>query len=192
MKYDFTTIMDRRGHDALAVDAIGNLSGFAPEAPAEGFDVIPMWVADMNFPAAPSIIQAVSQRLQHPAFGYFRPRDEYYDSIIRWQQERHGAEAVQGLTRDCIGYENGVLGGLVSALNVFCSRGDNVLVHSPTYIGFTNTLRNNGYHIVHSPLICEETAPGVSRWRMDYDDMERKIREQHIHAAVFCSPLRDF
>ena len=188
MKYDFTTIMDRRGHDALAVDAIGNLSGFAPEAPAEGFDVIPMWVADMNFPAAPSIIQAVSQRLQHPAFGYFRPRDEYFDSIIRWQQERHGSEAVQGLTRDCIGYENGVLGGLVSALNVFCSRGDNVLVHSPTYIGFTNTLRNNGYHIVHSPLICEETAPGVSRWRMDYDDMERKIREQHIHAAVFCSP----
>ena len=89
---------------------------------------------------------------------------------------------------DVIGYENGVLGGLVSALNVFCSRGDNVLVHSPTYIGFTNTLRNNGYHIVHSPLICEETAPGVSRWRMDYDDMERKIREQHIHAAVFCSP----
>ena len=59
------------------------------------------------------------------------------------------------LTKDCIGYENGVLGGVVSALNVFCSCGDSVLVHSPTYIGFTNTLKNNGYHIVHSPLIYE-------------------------------------
>lgn len=63
MKYDFTSIMDRRGHDALAVDAVGKMNGFAPEAPAEGFDVIPMWVADMNFPTAPSILQAVSERL---------------------------------------------------------------------------------------------------------------------------------
>ena len=159
MKYDFTSIMDRRGHDALAVDAIGNPGGFAPGAPAEGFDVIPMWVADMNFPTAPSIIQSVSERLQHPAFGYFTPREEYFNAIISWQQRRHGREAVQELVPDCIGYENGVLGGLVSALNVFCSRGDNVLVHTPTYIGFTNTLRNNGYRIVHSPLIYSETGP---------------------------------
>lgn len=188
MKYDFTSIMDRRGHDALAVDALGNPGGFAPEAPAEGFDVIPMWVADMNFPTAPSITKAVAERLQHPAFGYFSPRQEYFDSIIRWQKDRHGADAVQGLTADCIGYENGVLGGVVSALNVFCSRGDNVLVHTPTYIGFTNTLRNNGYRIVHSPLLYEETAPGAGTWRMDFDDMEEKIRRYHIHAAIFCSP----
>ena len=188
MKYDFTSIMDRRGHDALAVDAVGKMNGFAPEAPAEGFDVIPMWVADMNFPTAPSILQAVSERLQHPAFGYFMPREEYYDSIIRWQRARHGAEAVPGLDADCIGYENGVLGGLVSALNVFCSRGDHVLVHTPTYIGFTNTLRNNGYHIVHSPLIYRETDGGAGSWYMDFEDMERKIRDNRIHAAVFCSP----
>lgn len=188
MKYDFTSIMDRRGQDALAVDAVGNPGGFAPGAPAQGFDVIPMWVADMNFPTAPSIIEAVGKRLQHPAFGYFQPREEYFASIIRWQRDRHGEEAVRGLTPDCIGYENGVLGGLVSALNVFCSRGDNVLVHTPTYIGFTNTLRNNGYRIVHSPLVYEETAPGAGTWHMDYEDMERKIRDNHIHAAVFCSP----
>ena len=180
MNYDFTSIMDRRGHDALAVDAIGNLRGFAPEAPSEGFDVIPMWVADMNFPAFPGITQAIADRIQHPAFGYFQPRQEYYDAIIRWQQVRHG---IQNLTPDCIGYENGVLGGLVSALNVFCSRGDNVLVHSPTYIGFTNTLKNNGYHIIHSPLVYE-----AGTWRMDYEDMERKIRDHHIHAAILCSP----
>ena len=188
MKYDFTSIMDRRGHDALAVDAIGNPGGFAPGAPAEGFDVIPMWVADMNFPTAPSIIKSVSERLQHPAFGYFTPREDYFNSIISWHQRRHGKEAVKELVPGCIGYENGVLGGLVTALNVFCSRGDNVLVHTPTYIGFTNTLRNNGYRIVHSPLIYSETGPGTGSWRMDFDDMERRIRDNHIHAAVFCSP----
>ena len=181
MKYDFTSIMDRRGHDAMAVDAIGNMSGFAPEGPEDGFDVIPMWVADMNFPVCPAITGAINERVSHPAFGYFSPRREYFDSIIRWQETRHG---VEGLTAECIGYENGVLGGLVSALNVLCSRGDKVLVHTPTYIGFTGTLRNNGYQIVHSPLVRDED--GV--WRMDYEDMEEKIRGGNIHAAVFCSP----
>lgn len=188
MRYDFETMPDRRGRDAIALDMVGKPGGFAPAGPREGFSLIPMWVADMNFPTAPSILQAVSERLQHPAFGYFMPREEYYDSIIRWQRARHGAEAVPGLDADCIGYENGVLGGLVSALNVFCSRGDHVLVHTPTYIGFTNTLRNNGYHIVHSPLIYRETDGGAGSWYMDFEDMERKIRDNRIHAAVFCSP----
>ncbi len=171
MKYDFTSIMDRKGRDAIAVDMIGQPGGFAPEAPAPGFDVIPMWVADMNFPTAPGIIKAIMDRTAHPAFGYFQPREEYYDSIIRWQRERNGigigtagnesSSAGSGqadsqsfsqsfsqsdsqfcsqsyspesgekscvkdeievvpmpLTKDCIGYENGVLGGVVSALNV--------------------------------------------------------------------------
>ena len=165
----------------MAVDAIGNMSGFAPEGPEDGFDVIPMWVADMNFPVCPAITGAINERVSHPAFGYFSPRREYFDSIIRWQKTRHG---VGGLTSECIGYENGVLGGLVSALNVLCSRGDKVLVHTPTYIGFTGTLRNNGYQIVHSPLVRDED--GI--WRMDYEDMEEKIRSGNIHAAVFCSP----
>lgn len=89
-----------------------------------------------------------------------------------------------GLHKENIGYENGVLGGAVSALSVFCSRGDAVLLHSPTYIGFTGSLENNGYHIVHSPL--KRDGQGV--WRMDFEDMEKKIKENHIHAAIFCSP----
>ena len=91
---------------------------------------------------------------------------------------------MQGLTKECIGYENGVLGGVVSALNVFCSRGDKVLLHSPTYVGFTGSLGNNGYDMVLSPLHRDEK--GV--WRMDFEDMEKKLKEQSIHAAVFCSP----
>ncbi len=180
MKYDFTTIMDRRGKDAIAVDAPG-LSPMAPGGPKEGYDVIPMWVADMNFPTAPSIPAAITERVAHPAYGYFFATDEYFDSIIRWHETRNG---VTGLTKECIGYENGVLGGVISALNVMCSRGDKVLLHSPTYIGFTGSLENNGYKIIHSPLVKDEN--GV--WRMDFDDMEKKLAEHKIHAAVFCSP----
>lgn len=179
MKYDFETVMDRRGQDALAVDALGQ--GWTPGKPREGFDVIPMWVADMNFPTVPTVCEAIRRRVEHPAFGYFSPRDEYYDAIIAWQRVRNG---VEGLERGHIGYENGVLGGVLSALGTFCSRGDNVLVHSPTYMGFTGSLTGAGYHIVHSPLVLDEA--GV--WRMDFEDMERKLREGHIHAAIFCSP----
>ena len=183
MKYDFTSIMDRRGKDAIAVDLPGNVpaGGFAPGGPKEGFDLIPMWVADMNFPTAPSIIEEVKARLEHPAFGYFNPSDAYFDAIINWHKERKG---VEGLTKEDIGYENGVLGGLVSALNAFASHGDPILVHSPTYIGFTNSIEGAGYKIVHSLLKQDEE--GV--WRMDYEDMDTKIKANKIHVAVFCNP----
>ena len=181
MEFDFTSIMERRGKDAIAVDCVGRMDGFAPSAPKDGFDVIPMWVADMNFPTAPSITEAIRERLEHPAFGYFIPREEYFSAICRWQEKRNG---VEGLKSEHIGYENGVLGGVVSAANVLCSRGDKILVHSPTYIGFTHSLEDNGYHLVHSPLVQDEQ--GV--YRMDFADMEEKIRSQQIHTAVFCSP----
>ena len=182
MKYDFTTVIDRTGMDAIAIDGIRPApSGMAPGGPKDGFDVIPMWIADMNFATCPTIPQAVIRRAQHPLYGYFAPTDDYYDGIIRWQEQRNG---VTGLTREHIGYENGVLGGVISALNVLCSRGDKVLVHSPTYIGFTNSLTNNGYRMVHSPLVLD----GDNVWRMDFEDMEKKMVDEHIHAAIFCSP----
>lgn len=181
MKYDFTSIMERHGKDAIAVDGLGTMPGFAPDPPKEGFDIIPMWVADMNFPTVPTVQEAMAERIGHPAFGYFSPSDDYFNAIIRWQEMRNG---VRDLEKKHIGYENGVLGGLLSALNVFCSKGDHVLLNSPTYIGFTKSLANNGYRAVHSPLYLDEE----NVWRMDYEDMEKKIVEYKIHAAVFCSP----
>ena len=181
MTYDFTSIMDRSGMDSIAVDGWGAPGGMAPTAPAEGFDRIPMWVADMNFPTVPSVVERIVERAEHPAFGYFDPRPEYFESIIGWQRERNG---VRGLEPEHIGYENGVLGGLVSTLDAFASPGDAILVHSPTYIGFTKSIENAGYRIVLSPLKLD--ADGV--WRMDFDDMERKLASGRIHAAVFCSP----
>ena len=180
MKYDFTSILDRRGKDAIAVDMVG-APGSAYPAPKAGFDSIPMWVADMNFPVVPTVQQAMIERIQHPTFGYFDAREEYFDAIIRWQKSHNG---VTGLTRENIGYENGVLGGVITALNVLCSRGDKVLVHAPTYLGFTKALGSNGYNIIHSSLVKD--ADGI--WRMDFADMERKIVKHKIHAAIFCSP----
>ena len=130
MKYDFTSLMDRRNMDAIAVDLPGT-PGFSITAPKEGFDVIPMWVADMNFPTVPTISEAIIARTQHTAYGYFSPREEYFDAIIRWQKDRNG---VEDLESKHIGYANGVLGGVVAAANILCSRGDNILVHSPTYV----------------------------------------------------------
>ena len=181
MKYDFTSVMNRHGKDAIAVDGLGTNPGFAPSLPKNGFDVIPMWVADMNFPTVPTVPQAIIERAKHPAFGYFQPAKEYYDAIIGWQSGRNG---VAGLTPECIGYENGVLGGVVSTLDAFSAPGDAVLLHSPTYIGFTKCIENNGRRIVHSPLKLDEN--GV--WRMDYEDMDAKIKANKIHVAVFCSP----
>lgn len=182
MKYDFTSIIDRHGKDAMAVDAIGQKKGvFDIPGPKEGFDAIPMWVADMNFPTVPTIPEAIKNRADHALYGYFSPSAEYLDSIIRWQETRNG---VEGLEKEDIGYENGVLGGVMSALACLAAPGDGVLVHSPTYIGFTASLTNGGYKIVHSPLKLDED--GI--WRMDYEDMDAKLKAENIHAAIFCSP----
>lgn len=180
MKYDFTSIMDRSGKDAIAIDALGK-SSMAPTPPKDGFDFIPMWVADMNFPTVPTIPQAIIDRAAHPAYGYFEPAEAYYTSIINWQKARNH---VNGLQTEHIGYENGVLGGVISALTSYAAPGDAVLLHSPTYIGFTGCIRQNGYQIVLSEL--KKDGQGI--YRMDYEDMEDKIKSKHIHVAVFCSP----
>ena len=128
MKYDFTSVIDRTGKDSSAWENIP-----VPNAEiAEGFDRIPMWVADMNFQTAPSVCEAITKRLEHQVFGYFNPSEEYYNSIINWQKVRNG---VEGLTKEAIGYENGVLGGVVAALQAFSAPGEAILVHSPTYTG---------------------------------------------------------
>lgn len=181
MKYDFTSILNRDGKDSIAVNPPEDADWISFSPVKEGFDLIPMWVADMNFPTVPTIPETIAERVKHPAYGYFNPRTEYYDAIINWHKKRNG---VTDLNKEDIGYENGVLGGVISALSVFCSRGDTVLLHSPTYIGFTASLENNGYKIVLSPLVRD----GDGIWRMNFEDMEKKIKEFHIHAAIFCSP----
>ncbi len=179
MKYDFETVYER--YDSSAVEGIGKKPGKDPGAPKEGFDAIPMWVADMNFPVAPSITDELSKRIGHPFYGYYITSDAWYDAIIDWHSTRHGTK---NLKREYIGYENGVLGGVATALTAFASPGDAVLIHSPAYVGLSGTIRDNGYEVVLSELKKDER--GV--YRMDFEDMERKIIDSKIHVAVFCSP----
>ena len=152
VKYDFETLLDRRGHDAIAVDAVGDphWKGFAPTAPKEGFDCIPMWVADMNFPTAPSITEEIVKRTEHPFYGYFLTDPAYAERILHWQETRNG---MNGIGAEAVGYENGVLGGVATALRLFCRKNRKVLVHGPTYIGFTNVLKTCGYETVTSLLV---------------------------------------
>ncbi len=177
MKYSFEKIIDRTNSHAKAVDIIP-----IPEAHVrEGFSKIPMWVADMNFETVPTIPEKIIERTNHHLYGYFIMPDTYYESIIKWQENRN---QVKGLKAENIAYENGLLGGVVSAINILTSPGDKVLVHSPTYVGFTNSLTNKGYGLVHSDLYIDEE--GI--WRMDYEEMERKIVANKIHTAIFCNP----
>lgn len=182
MRYDFTSVIDRRGKDAAAYDCIGRqVWGIEPGAARPGFDEIPMWVADMNFATCPAVTRALEERIRHPLYGYFVPTDAYWQAIIDWQTERHGWE---GLTREALGYENGVHGGLMSAISVLTEPGEGILLHVPAYSGFLGDLRESGRRPVLSPLRRDED--GV--WRMDFADMEERIRRERPHLAIFCSP----
>lgn len=176
MKFDFETAVDRFGKDSISANLIP-----WDEKPDEGVVPIPMWCADMSFTVAPSVTKTITKRLEMPSFGYFELSDEYFRSIIDWQIRRNGAS---DLLPEHIGYENGVLGGVSSAIQALSAPGDKILLHSPTYIGFTHVLNDIGRTAVHSPLKPDEN--GI--WRMDYEDMDKKLKENKIHLAVFCSP----
>ena len=181
MTYDFQSIIDRTGKDALAFDSVDGTILGGPTRPKEGFDLIPMWVADMNFATCPAITQAMQERIRHPLFGYYQETDAYFDAIVKWQSERNG---YTGLCAEQIGYENGVHGFLTSCVNVLSQPGEAILVHRPTYVGFSSDIQQQGRRAVYSDLVKDEN--GI--YRMDFEDMETKIRENHIHLIMFCSP----
>lgn len=181
MKYDFETVIDRSKYHAMAIDGPGLIPDVFPEAPDKGFSVIPLWVADMNFATCPTIPKAIEERVKHPLYGYFLYDQEFYGRIIEWQTRRN---KVKGLTRENIGYINGVIGGVVTAANVLCTPGEKILINSPIYNGFERGLGNAGYELVSSPLI--QGKDGLMR--MDFADMERRIVQDKIHTMVFCNP----
>ena len=183
MKYDFETVVNRKGKDAAAYDMLGKHNwGVEPDEPDEGFDFIPLWVADMNFATCPAIPREIIKRAEHPLFGYFEYSDEYYQSIIEWR--KHGGYH-QDLTKEQIGYENGVHGFISSAIQALTEPGDNILLHSPVYCGFKDDVEGHGRKSVYSPLVFDEED---YKWRMDFDDMDRKIKDNNIKVVIFCSP----
>lgn len=178
--FDFEIIKKR--NDSVAFDVPEkDIEHFAKGAKIkDGFDIIPMWIADMNFKTAPAVTKSIMNRIEEPVFGYFNLSDKYYQSIIDWHKTMYD----EALERDCIGYENGVLGGLSTALKVFNPSNNKVLVQSPCYIGFTNVLKDNDYEIVYNPMYLDTN----NIWRIDYELLEKQIIENKIEVAIFNNP----
>jgi cystathionine beta-lyase len=180
-KYDFTTVTDRTGLDSVKWETIP-----IPNAEVQpGFSHIPMWVADMDFPTAPCVISAMQSRIAgSPSFGYFDlGKTGFYDAIIKWQSERRGMKMTEA-DKEAITYENSVLGGVSNVIRTYTNEGDPVLLHSPTYIGFTGTVNAARRRIVLSELKQDEEGT----YRMDFEDMEKKIVDENIKVAIFCNP----
>ena len=165
MLYNFDEVIDRRG--------TGSLKWHYSD------DTIPLWVADMDFKAAPPILNAIEQAVQHGILGYTKPTEALYDAIIEW----HGSRYELPLAKENILFSPGVVPSLALMMNVFTEVGDAVLVNDPVYTPFMSKVEQNGRTLVRSALV---EADG--KYRLDLDDMEAKIIKHNIKLYFLCNP----
>lgn len=167
MKYDFDEIVNRRGTNSVKWD----------EAKEEG--VIPMWVADMDFKAAPCILEALKKRVEHGVFGYTIVPDSYYESIISWFERRHQWH----IERDWIIYTSGVVPAISAIIKALTEPGDKVLVQTPVYNCFFSSIRNNGCTIAENALVRKGNS-----YEIDFDDFERQAADEKTKVFLLCNP----
>lgn len=167
MKYDFDTIIPRRGTNSYKWDS------------AEDGEVLPMWVADMDFQTAPAIVDALRRRVEHGIFGYTRVPDAYYEAVTGWFSRRHHWQ----IQRDWIIYTSGVVPALSAVIKALTVPGDKVLVQTPVYNCFFSSIRNNGCEVLASPLVYENTT-----FTVDFDDLERKASDPSVKVMLLCNP----
>ena len=145
----------------------------------KGDDVLPMWVADMDFPVAPCIQQAIEKRVAHGVFGYTLVGDDYYKAVINWFRTRHKWT----IKRDWIVYTSGVVPAISCCLRAMCMNGENVLVQTPVFNCFFSSIRNQGCQIVENELVREGNT-----YRIDFDDFERKCADEKTTVFLLCNP----
>ncbi len=179
-KQFFDKVWDRWGNDALKWDML-KMEGSPFYTDVSKEEALPMWVADMDFATAPSVVKALQERVDHPLYGYFMLPDRYINAVASWQKTHFGTE---GLKRENIMYQNSVLGGIATFIYAYSQPGDNILVNSATYTGFQGTVKNAGRFLVYSDLKQDEE--GI--YRLDLADMEEKIIKNNISLYIFCSP----
>ncbi len=165
--YDFDTPIDRRGTNSYKWDSV----------PYD--DVLPLWVADMDFATAPCVQEAVKRRAEHPVFGYVRVPDSYYRSVIEWFDRRHGF----GMEREWIIYTSGVVPAVSATIQAVCEAGDKVLVQTPVYNCFFSSIRNSRCQTADSPLRLVD-----NRYEMDFDDLEKKAADPAVKLMLLCNP----
>lgn len=167
MKYDFDKQISRRHTDSYKWDS------------ASDADVLPMWVADMDFQTAPEIIDALRRRVDHGIFGYTRVPDSYYDAVISWFARRHNWQ----IHREWIIYTSGVVPALSAVIKALTMPGDKVLVQTPVYNCFFSSIRNNGCDVLSSPLLRVGDT-----YVTDFDDLERKATDPRVKIFLLCNP----
>ncbi len=164
-KYDFDTVVDRRKTGSLKWDVKEN--------------ELPMWVADMDFQTAPEVIEAMQERLNHGVFGYSIVPEEWEASYQNWWKERHHLD----IDRNWLVFCTGVVPALSSCVRKLTTPGENVLVQTPVYNIFFNSIRNNGRNILISPLILKGDT-----YEMDFVDLEEKLANPQTSLMFLCNP----
>ena len=169
MEYDFSRPTERRGTDSYKWDS-------APET-----DIIPLWVADMDFETFPGITEALQRRVAHGIFGYTRVPEAYYEAVCRWFGKHHGWH----INREDIIYTSGVVPAVSAVIKALTLPGDQVIVQGPVYNCFFSSIRNNGCETVSNSLIYNKEE---LRYEIDFDDLERKLAHERARLMLLCNP----
>lgn len=168
MKYDFDKIIPRRGTNSYKWDS----------SPV-GKDVLPLWVADMDFRTAPAITDALAKRVAHGIFGYSYVPDEYYTAVIRWFERRHN----WSIRKEWMIYTSGVVPAISAIIKALTDPGDGVVVQTPVYNCFFSSIKNNGCRIVTNPL-----RHVGNTYYIDFDDLEQKTAAPDVKLLLLCNP----
>ncbi|HKM31246.1 MAG TPA: PatB family C-S lyase [Bacteroidales bacterium] len=171
MKYDFDTIIDRRGTDAVKLRRLKTLFGRE--------DLIPLWVADMDFATPPFIREALEDRLKHPIYGYTVLPEDYWQVIIEWQHYMHGWE----IREEWLTFIAGIVKGIGLALLHFTGKGDSVIIQPPVYHPFKQVIENNGRVVINNPLLWDG-----SRYHMDFDHLEDILKRRRCPLLILANP----
>lgn len=169
MEYDFSKPTERRGTDSYKWDS-------APET-----DIIPLWVADMDFETFPAITEALQRRVAHGIFGYTRVPEAYYEAVCNWFGKHHGWH----INREDIIYTSGVVPAVSAVIKALTLPGDQVIVQGPVYNCFFSSIRNNGCETVSNSLIYNKEE---LRYEIDFDDLERKLAHERARLMLICNP----
>lgn len=169
MEYDFSRPTERHGTDSYKWDS-------APET-----DIIPLWVADMDFETFPAITEALQRRVAHGIFGYTRVPESYYEAVCNWFGKHHGWH----INREDIIYTSGVVPAVSAVIKALTLPGDQVIVQGPVYNCFFSSIRNNGCEMVSNSLIYNKEE---LRYEIDFDDLERKLAHERARLMLICNP----
>ena len=172
-QYDFEKCIDRHGTQCKKIEVLKQEYGRD--------DLLPLWIADMDFAVCPDITEALVRRLaDHPIYGYTCLYDEYWQSIIDWQRERNGFE----FSKDEVTFVAGIVTGFGLAVNHFTSPGDKIVIQEPVYYPFKDVIARNGRVVVNNALV----PAGDTYYAMDLEGLERIMREEHPRMMVVCNP----